>query len=123
MLNFQEQAVLPLMLLALLLIVCYLAYRRTNPRLAKLSRASLVILRTLSLVILALVLLRPLLGWNYVTQLPPEVAVLLDNSSSMHIEDGSGSRVKSLKSIVTSEMWKKLGQESQIKYFSFSDSL
>ncbi len=83
MLHFQEHLLLPLAILILLVAVTLLVYRRTTPALTRLTKTFLTLLRILAILLLVLVLVRPLLGINYVSKMQPEIAVLLDNSASM----------------------------------------
>jgi len=123
MLHFQEHLLLPLAILILLIAITLLVYRRTTPALAPLTRTSLTLLRILAILLLALVLVRPLLGLNYVSKMRPKIAVLLDNSASMKLKYGNLPRSSLEDSILSSGVWKELSHRAQVEFYSFSDTL
>ena len=123
MVDFQEPLTLPLAILVLLSVVCLWVYRRTNPVLPWPIKTALVLLRILVLLLLVAVLIRPLFGLSYVSKLSPEIAVLVDNSASMKLEDATKSRAEVLDLLLASGIWKELQKKAQVSFFSFSDSL
>lgn len=123
MLSFQEELVLPLVILAVLVVILAWVYRRTNPALTRSSKIILVLLRALALILLVVVSIRPLFGLTYTSKMPPEVAVLVDNSASMKLEDTPVSRAKALNSILTSGLWKELEKKGDVRFFKFADTL
>lgn len=98
-------------------------YRRTNPVLARVLKIALVLLRVLGLTLLALVLARPLFSFSYVSKMEPEVALLIDNSASMKLEDTPVPRAVELDSILSSPLFGQLKEKAKLRYFLFSDSL
>ncbi|MDZ7265784.1 MAG: glutamine amidotransferase [candidate division KSB1 bacterium] len=77
---------------ALLLVLVWLAYRRTTAPLLPRWRAGLMLLRLAALALLAFCLLEPALSVTTVVSQKSSVLLLLDNSQSMAIADGSGGR-------------------------------
>ncbi len=77
---------------AVAIALSYAVYRRTVPPLPKSLRFMLGTLRALSLTLLFLLLAEPLLSLIRTVDIPPRVAVLLDNSISVAITDASINR-------------------------------
>ncbi len=114
---------MPLIILILLIGIVFLVYRKTNPILSGFIKTVLVLLRLLAIVILILVLARPLLGISYVYKLVPQVAVLIDNSSSMLTKEGGQARAQLADSVLSSKIWPELSRNAELKFYAMADSL
>lgn len=86
------------------------AYGRPTPPLLPRQRLLLGILRTLALVTLVLALWQPVVSITSSQRQEPRVAVLLDNSASMQLQDASGPRaeqyrnaLRQLQNVLTSQ--------------------
>ncbi len=93
---------------AVLVALVYLYYRRSLPPLSAGRRTVLRSLRALALLIVFFLLMNPVLEVVRQEQLPPRVALLLDNSASMSIQDRQGRRADSLVFL-----WKQIQARTQ----------
>jgi hypothetical protein len=98
-------------------------YRRTVPPVSTGQRLFLIALRSLGLFLLILLLGEPILDFITHTIERPVVAVLIDDSQSMTLADRTGERGQTLKSILHSDIWKKIGQNGIVKYFLFNSNV
>ncbi len=95
----------------------YAVYRRTVPALPWQWRLGLGILRTLALTLLLMLLAEPLLSLVRTVDIPPRIAVLLDNSISAGITDARVDRRKQYQQVLTA-LQQQLGAE-QTLYWRF----
>lgn len=102
-----------------LIAVSYLYYFRTLPPLSGVRRIFSLILRALVLVILLFLILEPILRLLYQQKEKPLVAVLLDNSASMKIEELGGERGDSLRFIANYLKTLQSRDSLQIQSFAF----
>ncbi len=93
----------------------YLYYRTTVPPLPRSRRYLLLLLRLASFCTLVILLFQPLLRLALHTTDPPLVAVLVDNSRSMRLSDGSGNRAATLRALLAG---RQLRNETA-RYFTF----
>ncbi|HET7152597.1 MAG TPA: hypothetical protein VFJ29_02450, partial [Candidatus Kapabacteria bacterium] len=101
--------------------VTLLYYRRTVPPIPRGRKIVLSTLRFLGLFLLFLFLLEPVLHNIFSTNLPPRVAVLIDNSQSMTIADATGDRVQKEKDIIRAAQQSKIA--GNVQSYLFGDSL
>ncbi len=112
------------LVLLLLAVVCSImlslfVYRSTVPPVSFVKRYMLISLRSIGLLLLFLLLGEPLLSLVTHSVDQPVVAVLVDNSQSMAITDRAGRREDILKSILHSDIWKKINKEGRLTYSIF----
>jgi len=116
-----------LILLILLVIIAVgcaiLFYRYTLPPLPARLRVILSILRSLSLVLILLILFEPILRLVRKDEQPPTVAVLIDNTQSMTIKDGSGDRAAIMKQLLQKKQLGNLPSNVKAKFFAFSSKI
>jgi hypothetical protein len=98
-------------------------YRKTNPIIPKIYKFVLVFLRTLSLLLLLLVIYEAVFEQNRTSSQQPILAVAIDNSASMSIADNSGDRAEQVVKILESEWLHSNSNVFDIKYFVFSDQM
>ncbi|MDE3057226.1 MAG: hypothetical protein KGJ59_04645 [Bacteroidota bacterium] len=98
-------------------------YRYTIPPVSSGKRTILTVLRSLALVLLFFAVIEPLLRYTYSSDVPPTVAVLVDNSLSMTLTDAAGNREAKLRSLLASSSLKNLSGKANVRYFTFSPAL
>ena len=110
-------------LLFLLVWICIFAgvlyYWRTIPPLSRFRRILLSALRSAVLTSVLFLLFQPVLHLVYQSPLKPTVAVLLDNSASMRIQDRNGVRSDSLYYILRHIPLKRLSDSLNIVFYRF----
>ncbi|MGD0036086.1 MAG: hypothetical protein ABSC53_02185 [Bacteroidota bacterium] len=112
------------LVLLLLAAVCsimlsWFVYRSTVPPVSSVKRYALISLRSIGLYLLFLLLGEPLLSLVTHSVDQPIIAVLVDNSQSMAITDRTGRRDETLKSILRSDVWKRISKDGRLKYSIF----
>ncbi|MBX3045279.1 MAG: VWA domain-containing protein [Candidatus Kapabacteria bacterium] len=109
--------ILILLMLAALLFTIFI-YIRTNPDVSRGKKTLLAGLRSVALVLLIFSLFEPVFTGLKSSVILPKVAVLLDNSISMSLEDAAGDRKeKYLKSISNSKIDKLSEDEANFTLF------
>ncbi len=98
-------------------------YRSTVPPISIQKKILLIALRSLALTLLLLAVYEPLLKIFSSFVERPTVAVLIDNSLSMSLNDASGSREQQLRALLAQKEWNTLAQSSNVQLFAFSSSL
>ncbi len=93
----------------------FFVYRTTVPPIPRRLRITLTVLRSLALFLLFLVIGEPLLSLVTRTRENPTVMVLIDNSKSMGIRDGKGSRQENVNSVLRSSALGRLSN-GEIQY-------
>ena len=126
-----------LWLLVLLILVsvsvAIFTYRVTVPPISSKVKALLICLRSLALALLLFVLFEPVMTIISGVEVPPQLAVLLDNSQSTALDDLKGSRKDEYRKAATNanfsslskenlNLWKFAGVAKNIEAYSF-DSL
>lgn len=116
-------AVVFLFLGILLALVTFYFYRFTLPPLPPRRRITLSVIRALSLIFLLLIFFEPILRFVQRRDQRPIVAVLIDDSQSMAIRDGSGDRADMVRRIVGETVGKRLPASTNVMYYTFSAKL
>jgi len=98
-------------------------YRTTVPPVPPFTRYILTGLRGLALTLLILALCQPIFTLTRHSTVKPEIAVLVDNSLSMTLTDGAGSRDQMLRSMVSGRTLNALSSAVNLEFFTFSPSL
>jgi hypothetical protein len=116
------------LLVFLLLLVTALAaavffYRYTLPPLPLARRLVLTVLRSLALTLLLLVLFEPVFRLVSRSEQAPGVAVLVDDSQSIAIKDGSGDRATGTRLFLAEQPWARTPAGLVTHYYTFSSSL
>jgi hypothetical protein len=101
----------------------YVSYRVTLPPVSRFIRLTLTTLRGLSLFVLFLLLGEPLLSLVYHRTEKPILAVLVDQSKSMTIQDKTGDRKERLLKSLNSPAFKEVVSKSEILYGAFDTKL
>ena len=110
--------------LALLLVgTAVLFYRYTLPPLPLPRRYLLTALRSVALTLLLLILFEPILRLIRKDDQKPVVAILVDNSQSMGIRDGSGDRAAAVQQFFKRGNFRGLPSGAVVKYYPFSSKM
>ena len=103
--------------------ISFFVYRSTVPPVSPSRRYLLIVLRGLALMLLILALCQPVFKFTRRSALPPEVAVLVDNSLSMSLIDGAGNRGELLRSMISGKTLGELSSTARVELFAFSPLL
>jgi hypothetical protein len=98
-------------------------YRRTNPIVSRFLRITLTALRTSALVLMLIVLFEATLHLSYTRLQRPILAVAIDQSASMALTDGAGSRQKTLFTVLHSPGFEELQRKFDLKYYLFANQV
>ena len=101
-LSFAESVFLLIALAVAATLFSIWTYRRTVPEITTRRRAVLIALRSSALAVLLFLLFEPVLNLQRSEELSPRVAVLLDNSKSLTVEDAGVTRAAKMKDFVSS---------------------
>ena len=101
----------------------YYIYRVTIPDIPKKKKILLIVLRTLAFSLILLLIFEPLLTLIKKNKEEPILAVLIDNSKSMSINEKNYNRSEELKKITNSGIFTEINQTGKTEYFLFSDKL
>ena len=100
-----------------------LFYRFTLPSLPLRLRIILSALRSLSLVLIILLLFEPVFRLVNRSDKPPTLAILIDDSQSMTIKDGVGDRVDAMKRFLKGKHFENLPSDVRVQYYAVSSKL
>ncbi len=112
-----------LLLTGLAILAAFVFYRFTLPPLSPGRRVALALLRGIALALLILLLFEPLLRNIYHTQTPPCIAVVVDNSQSMSLRDGTGDRALMMRQLLHDKQFKNPLPGWKLRYYTFSSAL
>ncbi|MFZ1731465.1 MAG: hypothetical protein WAV84_15165 [Bacteroidota bacterium] len=104
-LSFAESVFFLLLLVLAALLFSMWVYRRTVPEVTRARRYTLIGLRAAALAVLLFLLFEPVLNLQRSEEVAPTVAVLLDNSKSLTVEDGGTARSARMKEFVMSSSY------------------
>lgn len=117
-LGFAASAVIVVLLVLVATAAAIFSYRYTLPPVSPARRLTLTVLRAAGLSLVLTLLFEPLLRLLTTTHEPPVLAVLVDNSKSMTIVDGTGDRSEALRSLMEGSLERLAGQGST-RYYTF----
>jgi len=115
-------------LLFLLFIFCLLGfsiyvYRQTNPPVPRWLKNVLTFLRVTALLLILFILFEPILKLSWERIEKPTIAVMLDNSASMTLEDDGKSRSENAKAVLNSVLFQNGSGDFNFSYYQFSNRL
>ncbi len=112
-----------LLLAAILLAIAYTLsiYRRTNPIVSALVRGLLISSRVLAICCLLFVVFEATFSLSSTRSEPPVLAIAVDNSASMAVQDKTGARNEKIRSVLHDNNLKQLEKKFDLKFYSFSD--
>lgn len=98
-------------------------YRRTNPIVPPAIKHLLTFLRWAALILLMWIILEPIIRFIFFQNEPATIAVLVDNSASMSLEDNGVRRTDKVREFLTGPVFKTLSQQYQVEVWPFSTRL
>jgi hypothetical protein len=105
------------------LLAVYWYYRRTVPPLTRRRKMILGALRGMAALLLVLLLLDPLLSLSREISLRPRIAVVVDESASLSLTDGSGNRAAQVQAIFEGDAWQNLQSTYDVSTWRFATDL
>jgi hypothetical protein len=121
--TFGGSALILILLVLLGALLAAVFYRYTVPPVARRRRILLSLLRAGSLCLMVLLLFEPFFKVISSTTDPPTLAVLIDNSESMRIDDPNQARADILQSVLASEALQRLSENAKLRYYTFGTTL
>ena len=121
--GFTTSTFIILLLLVASAAVSYFIYRYTIPPVARAKRVLLTLLRAVALFLLLAFLFEPLIRLVFISQQPPVVAVLVDNSKSMGITDRVVKRKEEVRGLLASSVLSGMAGPAEARYFTFGSLL
>lgn len=112
-----------ILFLLILLGLTIIFYRHTLPPLPTARRLTLSALRSLALTLLLLVVFEPVVRIVHGTTQRPVLAVLIDESQSMTIKDGSGDRAAQTRNLLQRNPFRPLPGDAAVEYYTFSSKV
>ncbi len=119
---FSHPVWLPATLMVLTVLFSFFVYRFTNPPVSRPLRRLLAILRGAALVLILLVLFQTIFNLLYRKSRPPILAVAVDQSASMTLEDLAGERSKQLRTILASDTFRNLEDTFELVFYPFANT-
>jgi hypothetical protein len=114
---------LTIIVMVILVLFSFWSYRSTKPPVSRFLRSTLSILRALALISVWFLAINGTINWSFERTAQPRIALLIDQSSSMTIEDSQGVRSDVVKEIVNSDVIKEMSDKADITPFGFASSL
>lgn len=112
-----------LLLIIISVATAYAVYRRTVPPISTFWRVILVNLRTLSIVLVLLLLFEPILRVTRKKLEKPVIAVLVDDSASMSLVDEKVDRPAELRKALAAPIFEHLGKDNELVFYRFNHVL
>lgn len=107
----------------LLTLLAWFIYRRTNPIVPPVIKNLLTFLRWAALVLLLWVILEPIIRFIFFQNEPATIAVLVDNSASMSLDDDGRKRTDKVREFLTGPVFKSLEHQYNLEVWPFSTRL
>jgi len=99
--------------------VTYFIYRVTVPPIPGALKAVLIFLRTAGLIAVLMIFFEPVLTVVTRSEIPPRVALLVDDSKSMRLVDGAGDRAEILERLLRNEIFNSLDEQDKLTTIKF----
>ncbi len=122
-LSLSESVLLLLLLILMAVLFSVWTYRTTIPEISTRMRAVLVVLRSLAIALLLFILFEPVLNLKGSEVLSPRVAVLMDDSRSLLVEDNGRSRASQVRDFVASPVYDNLEGDGEKAEYLFAGKL
>jgi len=121
----QDHAWIFIILIVVAPLIAAWFYRRVPPTVGRGLRVALAALRTIALIILFAALLEPVLALTTSAGGRPLVAVLLDTSRSMSVEDATegGARGEEAVELLNEVLLERIARDAELEAYGFSETL
>jgi hypothetical protein len=117
--SFTSGVILVSALIIAAVAISVLFYRYTLPPVPPARRFLLIALRSAALSLLLLLLFEPLLRLTSTSVRPPVIAILIDNTKSMTIEDRTAKRSSTVLQLLQDDGVRNLTDLANVRYFTF----
>ncbi len=117
--SFSASLALLLLLVAVAVAFSLFAYRHTVPDISARRKIVLVTLRSLALALLLFIIFEPVLNLERSETVEPTIAVLMDDSRSLTVEDGDVSRTVAVRAFVDDGEYASLSSLGDVKPYRF----
>jgi len=122
-LHFSQSALLLIAAMIAAWFFTWWVYRHTVPPVSSWRRNLLKILRALSLAVLLLLLWKPVFSFLVEESEIPILAVLIDDSASMGLQEGAGKRSDAVEKVLQDPAWSDLSNRFDVRFYGFADSV
>jgi hypothetical protein len=112
-----------LLVMVVIILASFIFYRFTLPPISRSKRTVFSLLRGCALSLLLLLLFEPLLRNIQHRQQSPVIAIMVDNSQSMSLVDGSGDRAVELNKLLHQAQFQQPMTGEEFRYYTFASSL
>lgn len=113
-----------LILLALIAVgYAIYVYRHTIPEVSRAKRIQLITLRSLALALLLFLIFEPILNLEKTETTSPRIALLLDDSKSMTIQDAAGMRGEEMRKLIASPVMDALRRTGDVTPIVFGKDI
>jgi len=121
----QDHAWVFLALIALAPLLAAWFYRRVPPTVHGGLRLTLAVLRTIALIVLFAALVEPVISLTSVRSERPVVAVLLDRSRSMSVQDGTGGETRGDEAVelLNGVLLERFARDAEVAGYAFADGV
>lgn len=110
-------------LIILALAFCIYIYQQTTPPTSSGFRIALLVIRSIALISLMSLLFHPILQIRDEYVQKPDVAVLVDNSKSLQIEDSGIRRSDFVQDLIKPKHWESLNDQFNLHFFPFQTDI
>ena len=121
-LSLAESVALLIALILLAVGFSVFVYRHTVPEISRRMRIVLIVLRSLALALVLFILFEPVLNLRHQEEIPPAVAVLVDDSRSMTVEDNGIARDSTVRNLLDQGLVTNLPSEAVVDGYRFGGS-
>jgi len=104
-------------------ITALIVYRRTNPPVSRGLAGLLAALRALALLLLLLAVFESRFTFSWTERKPPLIAVAIDHSASMAVQDPDGPRLNQLQRALQQDLKKIISADFARQYFQFDGAV
>jgi hypothetical protein len=119
-LSLQTNPILFVLLAFLIAAVSYFVYRVTVPPIPGALKTALVFLRATGLIAVLMFFFEPVLTVATRTETPARVALLVDDSKSMQLEDGAGNRAEIFEEVLKHHAFGRLYSQNRLSTIRFA---
>jgi len=119
-LSLSASVALLLLFVVVALLFSIWVYRHTIPEITRRRKIILIALRTFAISVLLFLLFEPVLNLESSEEVPPRVAVLIDDSKSMSVEDAGVARAERLRDFVSNGEYDGIEGDGELSPYLFA---
>jgi hypothetical protein len=121
-LSLQTHPVLFIVLTVLIAVISYIVYRVTVPPIPGALKTVLILLRTVGIAAVLLIFFEPVVTVATRIETPQRIGLIIDDSRSMQLVDGSGDRKDAVRAIISGDRIQDLYTQGHIAPYRFSNT-